>query len=224
MTAEDLDAYASLAAHQLGEAVTLLRGYVAQLERDAAGLGDGVGDSLRGIAAGAERTQRFVDDLLDLRVAGATEVGDGPVDLDAALAAAREALAGPLAQPGVSLVASPLPPVRGSAALLERLLVHLLRGALAARAGSGVRIEVDGRVEGDRVVVEVRDDGSPLDAGLAERLFEPFARVRGRGPLVGAGVGPSVCRRIVERHGGAIAARPREGGGAVLELWLPHGG
>jgi signal transduction histidine kinase len=129
-----------------------------------------------------------------------------------------------LAQPGIELAAGPLPSVRGSAELLERLLVHLLRAALSARATGRLRIEVDGSEVDGRVTVEVRDDGTPLADELAVWGFEPFARVRGRGPLVGAGVSLAVCRRIVERHGGAIGARPRPGGGAVVAFTLPSVG
>lgn len=218
----DLDAYAALAAHQLGEATMLLRGYVALLERDVEALPPHVRHAVRGMAAGSERTQRFVDDLLDLKAAGSLDLVVEPVELDEVLARARVVLAAPLDEPGVELVAAALPRVRGSAPLLDRLLVHLLRSALASRATRSLRIEVDGRGDADEVVVEMRDDGTALSEGLAPRAFDPFARVRGRGALVGAGVSPAVCRRIVERHGGTIDVRPRQCGGAVTTFTLPR--
>ena len=68
----DLDAYAAQAAHQLGEAVALLRGYLVVLEQRGERDPE-LGDALRGLSAGTERAQRFVDDLLDLAAAGRTE-------------------------------------------------------------------------------------------------------------------------------------------------------
>jgi signal transduction histidine kinase len=208
----DLDAYAAQAAHQLGEAVALMRGYLALLEprgeKDAE-----LGNVVRGMAAGAERAQRFVDDLLDLAASGRDTLAVGPVSLGDALGAARLRLADDLHEAGAELRSKPLPTVRGDRELIVRLLCHLLRTALAAGAKA---IELDGVHEGGVVRVDVRDDGEPASGDP----FAPFARARGRGPLVGAGVGLTVSRRIVELHGGAIAL-DHDADGAVTTFTLP---
>jgi signal transduction histidine kinase len=213
----DLDAYAAQAAHQLGEAVALMRGYLALLE--PRGKQDPeLGKVVRGMAAGAERAQRFVDDLLDLAASGRDPVGAadraGPVALGEALGDARLRLADDLREAGASLRVKPLPTVRGDRELIVRLLCHVLRTALAAGAKA---IEVGGVHEGGVVRVEVRDDGDPASGDP----FAPFARARGRGPLVGAGVGLTVSRRIVELHGGTIALDHDADGGAVTTFTLP---
>lgn len=209
----DLDAYAAQAAHQLGEAVALMRGYLALLEprgeQDAE-----LGTVVRGMAAGAERAQRFVDDLLDLAASGREALALGPVPLGEALGAARLRLAGDLGNAGAELRSKPLPVVRGDRELVVRLLCHLLRASLAAGATA---IEVEGVHEDGFVRVEVRDDGQPASG----EPFAPFARARGRGPLVGAGVGLTVSRRIVELHGGAIALDRDADGGALATFTLP---
>jgi signal transduction histidine kinase len=209
----DLDAYAAQAAHQLGEAVALLRGYLALLEprgeQDAE-----LGNVVRGMAAGAERAQRFVDDLLDLAASGRDALAVGPVPLGEALGAARIRLAGDLRETGAELRSKPLPVVRGDRELIVRLLCHVLRAGLAAGATA---IEVDGAHEDGFVRVEVRDDGAPVSG----EPFAPFARARGRGPLVGAGVGLTVSRRIVELHGGSIALDGDDAGGAIATFTLP---
>jgi signal transduction histidine kinase len=209
----DLDAYAAQAAHQLGEAVALMRGYLSLLEprgqRDAE-----LGAAVRGMSAGAERAQRFVDDLLDLAASGRGALAVGPVPLGEALGAARIRLADDLRDAGADLRSKPLPVVRGDRELIVRLLCHLLRAALAAGATA---IEVEGTHEDGLVRVEVRDDGAPASGDA----FAPFARARGRGPLVGAGVGLTVSRRIVELHGGVIAIDESAEGGAVSSFTLP---
>ena len=209
----DLDAYAAQAAHQLGEAVALMRGYLALLEPRGAADAE-LGAVVRGMSAGAERAQRFVDDLLDLAASGRGALAVGPVPLGETLGAARIRLADDLREAGAELRSKPLPVVRGDRELLVRLLCHLLRAALAAGATA---IEVEGFHEDGLVRVEVRDDGAPA----SEDPFAPFARGRGRGPLVGAGVGLTVSRRIVELHGGAIAIDPDADGGAVSSFTLP---
>jgi signal transduction histidine kinase len=212
----DLDAYAAQAAHQLGEAVALLRGYLVVLEQRGERDPE-LGDALRGLSAGTERAQRFVDDLLDLAAAGRTEPVAELVALDEALGAARRRLAGELSDAAVEVRAADLPVVRADRELVARLLVHLLRVALAAGARS---IEVQGIEEGGIVRVEMRDDGTPASG----EPFVPFARARGRGPLVGAGVGLTVSRRLVELHGGTIALARDDDGTTLVTFTLPAEG
>jgi signal transduction histidine kinase len=211
----DLDAYAAQAAHQLGEAVALLRGYLSLLEPRGEADAE-LGAVVRGMSAGAERAQRFVDDLLDLAASGRGALAVGPVPLGEALGAARLRLADDLRDAGADLRSKPLPVVRGDRELIVRLLCHLLRAALAAGATA---IEVEGAHDDGLVRVEVRDDGAPASGDP----FAPFARGRGRGPLVGAGVGLTVSRRIVELHGGAIAIDESVDGGAISSFTLPAG-
>ena len=214
----DLDAYAAQAAHQLGEAVALMRGYLALLEPRGASEPQ-LAVVVHGMSAGVERAQRFVDDLLDLAASGRGPEGSlttSAVALDAALGDARLRLADELREAGAELRCRPLPEARGDRELIVRLLCHLLRAALSAGATG---IEVEGAHEDGLVRVEVRDDGEPASGDP----FAPFARARGRGPLVGAGVGLTVCRRIVELHGGAIALEQDADGRAVAAFTLPAG-
>jgi signal transduction histidine kinase len=212
----DLDAYAAQAAHQLGEAVALLRGYLVVLEprgeRDPE-----LGEALRGLSAGTERAQRFVDDLLDLAAAGRTEAVVELFALDEALGAAQRRLDGELSDSSAEVHASSLPVVRADRELVARLLVHLLRVALAAGARN---VEIRGIEEDNAVRVELRDDGTPASGDP----FAPFARARGRGPLVGAGVGLTVSRRLVEAHGGTIALAQQDDGATVVTFTLPAEG
>jgi two-component system NtrC family sensor kinase len=196
--------FAALAAHQLGEAVALVRGAAAVLEAQQAGLGAHGDDALRAIGAGADRAQRFVDDLLDVvRVAAEPDATDG-AELDAALDVAVAALATAIERERVQVQRDPLPRAGVDRHEAERLMLHLLRSAMAAGAR---RVRVAATPGDTGVVLEVLDDGAPPRAGVP--AFAPFARPRGRGPLVGAGVSLTVCRRIVERRGGSIALEVR---------------
>ena len=212
-----LDAYAAQAAHQLGEAVALLRGYLVVLEQRGERDPE-LDDALRGLSAGTERAQRFVDDLLDLAAAGRTEPAAELVSLDEALDD-RAAPAGRAScrTPAPRCAPASLPVVRADRELVARLLVHLLRVALAAGARS---VEVEAAEEDGAVRVTVRDDGTPA----GDDPFAPFARARGRGPLVGAGVGLTVSRRLVELHGGTITLGQEADGATLVTFTLPAEG
>jgi len=211
-----LDAYAVQAARQLGEAVALLRGYIVVLEQRGERDPE-LDDALRGLSAGTERAQRFVDDLLDLAAAGRAEPAAEPVHLDDALQIAQRRLAAELEDAGAEVRAGALPVARADRELIARVFVHLLRVALSAGARN---VEVEGAEEDGLVRVALRDDGTPA----GDDPFAPFARARGRGPLVGAGVGLTVSRRLVELHGGTITLGQDAGGRTVVTFTLPAEG
>jgi signal transduction histidine kinase len=229
MTAEDpaaaslaarqdgLEHFAALAAHQLGEAIALMRGAAVVLEQQAGtNLGPGGQDALRALNAGGDRAQRYVDDLLDIVRATGEPEEPGIADLDAAFDAAAGDLQVFLDRTPVHVQREPLPRAALPPRDAQRVFTHLLRSALSAGAS---RLGVTGRLEGGDAIVDLYDNGTPAREGT--QPFEPFARPRGRGPLVGAGVSLPLARRLVERAGGRIAMEVRPDGATIVTVELP---
>ncbi len=213
-----LEAYAAIAAHQIGEAVALVRGGAAALLDPRERSTEPAAEALRALEAGADRAQRFVDDLLDYRAAG--RPGDGAAaDLAAALAGATRALAVDLQRAGAVVVGGPLPaaPLTDEAARL--LLIHLVRAALAAGAD---RVEVSGEAADRAVTITVADDGTPLHD--ADAALEQLGHPRGRGPLVGAGLSLLIARRAAETAGGELALGVDASGHPLATVTLPAAG
>jgi signal transduction histidine kinase len=215
--AADLEAFAAHAAHQLGEAVALIRGSTVVLESQGGRLGPAASDALRGMSAGVDRAQRYVEDLLDVTQAASADLAPESVDLGRPLAQVREQLEPAFARARAQLRTGPLPQAWMDPRQAERLFVHLMRAPLAAGART---IAVSGTAEDGAVTLDVADDGTAPEPEAAAALLEPFARPRGRGPLVGAGVSLSVCRLVAERHGGTLAVEVRDGA-TVTRVTLP---
>jgi signal transduction histidine kinase len=70
-------------------------------------------------------------------------------------------------------------------------------------------------------LLAVQDNGIGFDEQYLEKIFAVFQRLHGRGEYEGTGVGLAVCRRITDRHGGAITARSKPGEGATFIVMLP---
>jgi two-component system, NtrC family, sensor kinase len=107
--------------------------------------------------------------------------------------------------------------VLGDPRELEQVFVNLLTNARDASPEGGV---VTCRLErnGESVSVTVTDRGAGLSDSAAERVFQPFYTTKKSG---GTGLGLAISREIVRRHGGDIALRSRDGGGAEARVELP---
>lgn len=118
-----------------------------------------------------------------------------------------------------SSIADDLPPVAIDGLLMQQVLTNLLDNA-AKYSPPGTEIELVGRHAGRNLILEIADRGPGLPAGEERQIFEKFHRVAGNA-RAGTGIGLTICRCIVELHGGTIAAENREGGGALFRVTLP---
>lgn len=102
---------------------------------------------------------------------------------------------------------------------IQQVLFNLVRNAIEAMAGSDRR-EVaiaTAAIDAEMVEVSVSDTGPGLAREVRERLFQPFVTTKPEG----MGVGLSICRSIVEAHGGQMSAEDNPGGGTVFRFTLP---
>ncbi len=114
--------------------------------------------------------------------------------------------------------------VRGDEELLREVVSNLLVNAIQYTPAGG-RIDVVVRSEGPQVRLEVADTGIGISETVRQRLFEEFFRAEEAKKIFteGTGLGLAICKRIVEMHGGEIAASSRNGGGTVFTVKLPVG-
>lgn len=108
------------------------------------------------------------------------------------------------------------------AELLHRAFENVIRNAVKFTApGSTVEVRLDRLHAPERMLLAVADRGPGVPAEDAEAIFEPFYRSESGVGVDGFGLGLTIARRAVQAHGGTIRARPREGGGLVMEIELP---
>ena len=111
----------------------------------------------------------------------------------------------------------------GDRVQLQQVVINLVMNAVQAMAGVAdqerrLSIGTRNSVAGDKaVVLQVTDSGVGIDAKTASELFKPFFTTKNDG----MGMGLSICRSIVEAHGGTISAAPSQPRGASFEIRLP---
>jgi two-component system sensor histidine kinase KdpD len=113
-----------------------------------------------------------------------------------------------------------LPPVYVDGSLIVQVFANLLEN-VARHTPPGTHISVSARADESVIRVEVDDDGPGFPQGDPERLFAKFHRGRDEGNTGGAGLGLTICRAIVNAHGGSIEAARRAEGGARVSFTLP---
>ncbi len=227
------DTFLSIAAHELRTPLTALKG-TAQLLRRQQARGtldpDRLITALATLDRSADRLVALTDDLLDVARlhTGHLLLVVRPTDL-AALVGAAVGQARERAGAGHRLTLdapAALPPVLADAGRIEQVLTNLLDNALKY-APDGGAVAVTVAADGAGVAVAVRDDGIGLPPDTEEAIFAPFGRATNAAArnLPGMGLGLYICRSIVERHGGWIAATSAgEGRGTTVTFWLPTAG
>jgi C4-dicarboxylate-specific signal transduction histidine kinase len=110
--------------------------------------------------------------------------------------------------------------VWGNRIQLQQVLINLIKNAIESMSDAVLRpllVRVSTAIQGELVVVAVEDSGSGFDAATAEHMFEPFFTTKREG----TGVGLSICRSIVEAHGGVLCASRKESAGSVFQFTVP---
>jgi two-component system sensor kinase FixL len=102
---------------------------------------------------------------------------------------------------------------------IQQVLINLIRNAIDAMLASATKSLTihSGAGPGDVVTITIEDTGSGISEDVAELLFQPFVSTKESG----MGIGLSICRDIVEAHGGRIWFEVRRGGGTIFHFTLP---
>ncbi|HJT20318.1 MAG TPA: sensor histidine kinase KdpD [Nitrospira sp.] len=218
------NAILSSISHDLRTPLATITGAASSLIKESSAMS--AADRLelcRAIYREAERLDRLLKNLLDMmRIeAGAVHVNKEWHSLDevvgSALARLEERLSHHLVN---AALPADLPMVRIDGVLLEQVLINLLENA-AKYAPAGSVIDLSAAAGEREIAMEIADRGLGIPPGEERRIFEKFYRAQPAREGGGVGLGLTICRGIVEAHGGRIWAENRTGGGAVFRFTIP---
>jgi two-component system, OmpR family, sensor histidine kinase KdpD len=179
-------------------------------------------DLARSIYREVDRLDRLLKNLLDMMrlEAGAIRLSKEWHPLDEVIGAALARLEGRLRGHTVkTAIPADLPLVLVDGVLLEQVVINLVENTVKY-APAGTTIDLVASATDRQVVVEVADRGPGIPPGEESRIFDKFYRGR-LAREGGVGLGLTICRGIVEAHGGRICAENRSGGGALFRFSIP---
>ncbi|MCP4868550.1 MAG: PAS domain-containing protein [Proteobacteria bacterium] len=219
---EELEQFAWAASHDLQEPLRMMSGYAGLLARKYASREDPDAEQyVAAIVDGAARMHRLISDLLTLSRLGKASEPNQPVALGSVLADVKRDLEVAIEESGAEIAHGELPTIPGDVTQLRQLFQNLIGSAIKFRGDAPPHVEVSATREGEEWVFVVRDNGIGFGPQYGEQIFETFRRLHPKDAYEGSGLGLTLCRRVVDRHGGRIWAESEAGPGAAFFFALP---
>ncbi len=222
----ELEQFAYVASHDLQEPLRMVSSYVQLFEKRYAGQVDAQAQKYIDYAVeGAKRMQALIGGLLEFSRVGRVDEPAAPIDSGAALDQALQNLRSAIEEAHAVVTRGPLPTLSMNADRLAQVFQNLVGNAVKFRCSDEApAIHVSCLPRDGDWLFAVRDNGIGIDPQYQERIFVIFRRLHTRAEYPGTGIGLSICKKIIERHGGRIWVESGTGAGSSFLFTLPRKG
>jgi signal transduction histidine kinase len=219
----ELEQFASIASHDLQEPLRKVQTFAAQLTAtESDRLSPQGQDFLQRMSNASGRMRALIDDLLAFSRVSTKGRPFVAVDLADSMSQVLGDLEVAIAESGAQVSVGELPTIDADPVQMRQLFQNLIGNALKfGRDGVTPEIDVSAAVDDGVAEVTIRDNGIGFEPRHATRIFRAFERLHGTSAYPGTGIGLALCRKIVERHHGAITAEGELGQGSRFTLRLP---
>jgi PAS domain S-box-containing protein len=219
----ELEQFAYVASHDLQEPLRAVAGMVELLSQRYKGKLDERADTyITHAVEASQRMQKLINDLLEY--SRITRFGKSlePTNLESVLQAALKNLYVAIEESHAQITYDPLPTVMADPSQLTQVLQNLIGNAIKFRSEHTPQIHVSAEKTGNAWQISVRDNGIGIDPQYFERIFLLFQRLHTRRTYSGTGIGLSLCKKIIERHGGTINVDSTPNKGSTFHFTLPE--
>jgi PAS domain S-box-containing protein len=219
----DLEQFAYVASHDLQEPLRMVASYTQLLGRRYADRLDDDAREFIGYAVdGVTRMQSLINDLLAYSRVGTRGDEFAETDTSAVLARVLATLGAAIEENDAVVSFDALPTIRADAGQLTQLFQNLIANAIKFRRPEvAPRVHIGAERQERGWLFSVRDNGIGIGPEYADRIFVIFQRLHSRSEYPGTGIGLSICKKIVERHGGEIRMESTPGEGTTFLFDIP---
>jgi PAS domain S-box-containing protein len=218
----DLEQFAYVASHDLQEPLRAVAGFIGLLKMHLEkSLDQKASEYMNFSIDGVSRMQSLINGLLEYSRIDSRARPPEPTDSKAALDSVLLQLRTSIEESGAEITDENLPVVQIDNVQLAQLFQNLIGNAIKFRSDKTPQIHVSATRQDGAWQFAVRDNGIGINPQFAHKIFLIFQRLHTRKQYSGTGIGLSICKKIVERHGGKIWLESQPGKGSTFYFTIP---
>ena len=214
--------FAYIASHDLKKPLQTIESFSKLLARRYKGKLDAKADEfISYIVEGVQRLQMLIKDLLEYSQIETKAKNIKPTDFSFIVEEAMSNMKTAIDESNAVVTYNKMPTIMSDPQQMISLFQNLIDNAINFRSNKAPRVRISAERKGDEWVFAIRDNGIGIDPENFEKIFVMFQRLHGSTDYPGTGIGLSICKKIVERHGGRIWLESETAKGSTFYFTIP---